>query len=309
MPKVSCASKDAVEVSLGIQEGVIEITKAVVRVHQYPPNRKTGEQGDPFPCVQITAVCCDKNGERTSDDEIKEELALGSLDKFHPGKASGPDDNDPEDQGYEVDSEGNCIYATEDGARLNKRCKWIILADSLEQHGFKPEVLGNGYMPDLVGLKCEVKTEAGYKIPGRTYQKDPTHLVVTRILQFPYDKKKAKAGAGAKAASKPAAAASATAAPAAPAASGEEGIALNMLTAVADEYAGQGDIERKKLQTAVQTKMMRGKVPINMHKPVLALVKDDEWLGRVTTEQEDSPVFGRIVVDFQAGTVAFAEKG
>lgn len=311
MPKVSCAAKDAVEVSLGIQEGVVEIVGAVVKVHQYPPNRRSGEQGDPFPCVQLTVVRCDKNGERISTDEIKEELGIGKLDKFHPGKAENAADNDPEDLGEEVDTEGNCIYATDANSHLNKKCKWILFADSLEQKGFKPEVLQNGYMTDLVGLKVEVKTETLPRTPGYKGDKDPTALVATRILQFPYDKKgKASAKAPAKSQAKPPASASAPAPAATPSTSGtDEEIALSMLGAVADEYAGQEEaIERRKLQTAVQTKLMRLKVPVKQHKGILDLVKNDEWLQAKTAEEDDSPVFGRIVVDFEAATVMFAAK-
>lgn len=313
MPKVSSAAKDAIEVSLGIQEGTIEVIGAIVKVHQYPPSKATGQQGDPFPCVQLKVARLDDKGARLDEDPITEEFGIGKLEKFHPGKADSATDNDPEDVGNELDAEGNCIYAVDDSAKLNKRCKWVLFTASLEAKGFKSEVLANGFMPDLVGLKCHVHSEVQPRFPGSTATKDPTALVVDKVLQFPYEKKgkAAPAAAPVKAAAKAAPAAAATApAPAAPAASSNgsgdaESIALTTLADVATEMAGKSDVERKKLQTAFQTKLMRKGIPVKLHKPALDLVKDDEWLTRITTEDDTSPVYGRMMLD--GDTVSFAE--
>jgi hypothetical protein len=87
-----------------------------------------------------------------------------------------------------------------------------------------------------------------------------------------------------------------------------EALALTLLTQVADDLAGTDSLDRKKLNTAVQAKLMRGKVPIGQHRGVLDLVKDDNWLTRVSSEDENSPVYSRISVDSDAGTVMFAAK-
>jgi hypothetical protein len=315
MPRASMASKDAVDVSFGIQEGVVEIVKAITKVHQFPPNKQSGEQGDPFPCVQLTVVRCDNDGKRTSDDEITEELGVGKIEKFHPGKAAGPDDDDPEDLGDEVDTEGNCIFVANEGDHFAKTCKWIRFASSLEDKGFKPEVLGHGYMPDLVGMVVKVKTDTLPRTPGYTGKKDPTALVADKILVFPYDKKK-----GGKTNSAPAKSTSG-ASKSGPAPAGKkdagtttnpyqgddaEAIAIHALGEMVVEYAGQEGIERKKLQTGVQTRLMRNKVPVKQHPVILGMVKDDEWLRKVTAEDEDSKIFGKISVDFDESTAMFA---
>ncbi len=84
-------------------------------------------------------------------------------------------------------------------------------------------------------------------------------------------------------------------------------MALKFLEETATEFTGK-EIERRKLSTAVQTKLMRGKVPVSQHRGVIDLVKDDEWLRTVTAEDEDSPIFGKLVVDFDSDpqTVQFA---
>jgi hypothetical protein len=309
MPKVSMSAKDAVDVSFGIQEGTVEITKCVTKVHQFPPNKQTGDQGDPFPCVQLTVVRCDSDGKRISEDEITEELGVGKLEKFHPGKADSADDESPEDLGTEVETEGNCIYAVGEGDHFAKTCKWIRFAESLEAKGFKSEVLGRGFMPDMVGMVLKVKTDTLPRTPGYTGKKDPTALVAEKILVFPYDKKKGK-GAPAKGSSSGSGSSTSkteSKSESKPESKGDdaESVALKYLAEVAAEYAGKDGIERKKLQTAVQTRLMRNKVPAKSHPDILGKVKDDEWLTKVTVEDEDSPVYGKIMVDFDESTVTF----
>lgn len=316
MGKVSYASKDAVDVSFGIQEGLVEIAEITSRVHQYPPNSKTGVQGDPFPCVQIKFAKLEKDGSRTDTDVVPMEFPIGKMEKFHPGKANGPDDTEPEDLGTEVDTEGDSIYAVTDGTGLAKTCKWIRFTESLEQKGFKPEVLANGFLPELLGTKVEVKTVTLPKMPNSTSDKDPTALVVTRILHFPYDKN-GKAPAGKKPASpasKPATQSAAAStgkspasAPASPAAVNDDHatIATELVTDFCTANAGT-EQERKKLQAHVQTLMMRNKRPIGMHKPVMELVKSEDWL----TEQagdESSTLYGKLAVDGANIMIAAAE--
>lgn len=319
MPKVSFAKKDAIEVSLGIQEGFIEVIGAITKMHQYPPNKKSGEQSGPFCCVQLEVARLDDKGVRLDDTSIFQEFTVGGNDrnnpgqfKFHPGKAESGADEDPEDMGTEVDVEGNCLFA-EEGSKLNKQSKWIRFTDSLEEKGFKSDVLANGYMPDLIGLKCHVHTITLPKMPNSTSEKENTAIVADKVLQFPYDVKKGKAAAGkaatAAAASKPGPKIVPAAAPvAAPAGVSDdpEVIALEKLTALVNdaEYSGKDGVERKKIQTVVQTKLMRERVNTKLHKPVMDLIKNDEWLTNKTMEDEDSPIYGRIVVDFEAGTAS-----
>lgn len=276
MPKASSAFRDAVEVSLGIQEGNVEVIGAVVRVHQYPPNKKTGEQGDPFPCVQLEFARLDDDFNRLDEDPVKVEYGIGKLDRFHPGIAKGPNDDDPEDAGDEVDTEGNCIYVSDPGSRLNRKCKWMVFVQHLEQAGFKPEILGNGYMPDLVGLKGHVKTITLPKIAGS--DKEPTVLVFDRIVQFPYEKRTKKSAED----------------------KGDdvEAVAREAIAKIMAEKAGQ-ELDWKKFQVLFQTTLMRNRVPNKLHRPALDLLKNNEnWLFKVADELG-------FLVDPELATISF----
>ena len=310
MAKASLSSKDASKGSFGLQEGNVEITAAVCKVHQYPPSKETGKQSDPFACVQLTFRKLDNDGDQLPDEQEEVmEFGIGKLEKFHPGLAKNAEDDDPKDAGDEVDVEGNCIYSVE-GAAIHKNSKWMRLAESLEAAGFKSDVLGTGYLPELVGTKGYVKTIALPRIPGSTAKNDPTALVFDKITEFPYGKPKGKgkasgagvgAGAGAgtavaKASSKPVAA-TVDAEPDDEAA----GHAAAAIRAVAKGMAGQEDVERKKFYNAVHTKVLTTKVPVKLHKPVMALVKG-EW------GQEFGGENALYVMDEDADTITFMEQ-
>ncbi|HEX6825453.1 MAG TPA: hypothetical protein VF077_03970 [Nitrospiraceae bacterium] len=285
MPKVSLSSKDAVAGGLGVQEGLVEIVTAEVRVHQFPPNSKTGQQQDPGAFVVLGMQRLEPtSGERMDEDPIDEFFGIGKLEKFHPGMADSAQDEEPEDQGDELDTAGNCIYAVDDNAKLNKNCKWIRMALSMEECGFKQEVLSIGFMPDLVGTKMIVKTIAIPKMPNSTSEREPTALVCEKIVKFPYEKKGGKgpavvpakqAGKAApgKAAGKPAAAA---------AASNGDGdvdeLSLKVLGGLLEANSGK-TLEMKKFINAAQVKLMRDKIPAKAHKGILEQLKDTEWLA------------------------------
>lgn len=292
MARVSFAVADADNSSgFGIQEGHIEIIGAITKVHQYPPNKNSGDQGEAFPCVQLEFAKTDKDGNRTDEDTVKQEFGVGKLTKFHPGMANGSDDQDPTDQGDEVDTEGNCLFAIDENSKLHKTSKWMILVDSMEAKGFKSEVFANGYMPDLIGLKGHLVSVPGTLFPGSTSKKAPVNLIFDQITVFPYDKKKAAPKAAAKpaaAAGKPAAAAKPNPAPApapsTPAGGDVESIATGILQEFMAELAGQDATPRTKIQSSAATKLMRNKVAVKDHKPVVTLIKDTEWLTKKAEE-------------------------
>lgn len=306
MAKVSFASKDASAGGIGVQEGPVEVMQAEVRVHQFPPNRETGEQGDPAPFVVLSFARLDPtSGERLDEDAIEEMFGIGKLEKFHPGNASSADDDDPEDAGDELDTTGNCIYAVTDGARLNKNCKWIRMSTSLEEQGFKPEVLGNGFMPDLVGLKMVVKTVTLPKMANSTSKREPTALICEKVIQFPYEKKAKGAAGKAAPAAKPAPgkAAPAAAKPAAkPAAAAEESsddMAVTILKAIVEANSGK-ELELRKIVNAAQVRLMREKVAPKNHKPILDQLKDLAWLA------EQAEALESFAVDAEGGTIVIS---
>lgn len=301
MGKASFGSKDAVLVSLGVEAGNVEIVAAISKVHQYPPNKGTGEQGEPFFCVQLEFQQYSDKWVKSDDAPIPMEFGAGKLDKFHPGLATSAEDEEPTDQGDELNVEGNCIAVIQDGAKLNKKCKWIMLTSSLEAFGFKPEILGNGYLPDLIGTRGHVKTIPLERMPNSTAKNDPTALVFDRIDVFPYEKAKGATKAPAKAPAKTVAPAKAgSPAPAASStevSSDDETVAVQMLSEVMKEQAGQS-LETKVLKSKVTAKLMRAKVPVNRHKGITSLVGDPAWLEEKAGEMEFA---------FDEGVVLFPE--
>jgi len=311
MPKAGFAIADGYDLQLGIQEGPVEVLGAVCRIHQYPPNRETGIQGNPFPCVQLEFAKLDPQGNRLPDeDPVKMEFGLGNIEKFHPGQCKGADDPDPEDLGTEIDTEGNTIYTDAADNKINNVTKWMMFAASLEHKGFDRHSLHAAYLPDLIGLKIQVKTEAVEKRAGMTYKREPTSLVVEKIIALPAKQRGKKPVAvppkadKANGAPAPAPAGPVAVPAAASADEAAELIATQTMAEVAAENKGK-TVERKKLQTSFQARLMRNKVPIKHHKQAMDLIKSADWLNQQATDDETSPLFGLLMAD--DASVVFAE--
>jgi hypothetical protein len=273
MPKVSFATKDAVEGGSIFQEGDVEITAAACLAHQFQASRSTGRQAPPTCDVALTFL---RLGEDTPFDEpVMKYYSLGtnSLDRYHPGEAKGRDDQNPRDLGADMDTVGNCIFGV-DGSPLQKPsadgkggCKWMKFVWHLEKLGFNPEILAAGYLPDLVGLRGHLTTEV-VKL-GRQLEKgerDPTVLVFDRIDQFPY-MAKGKA-----------AAAKAPAQPTDNGAGFEAAVdaAMQAMAQLTVQYAGQKSVDLRKVQAAYLTKLVHQ--PPEIQRQARELFKDRNWL-------------------------------
>lgn len=289
MAKVSNSVKDAIKQSFGITEGNVEITNAVSTVFQYPPNKGTGKQSAAFGCVQFTFDVLDKEFNSKGEDPVKVELGWGDLEKFHPGQADSASDDDPTDLGDELEVIGNCIYS--DGSRLGTNTSWIRFTDSMEKQGFKPEVLGNGFLPDLIGTKGHLFTQTLEKWSGYKGEKDPTQLIFDKIVAFPYDKKgkgavKAPAGKPAPTAAKAPTNVAAKPAPAAAeTGNASEDMAKEILSTLKAANGGK-EMDLKSLKSKATAHMMRNKVPVPQHKGVCAHLADADFLTTAAEELE-----------------------
>lgn len=315
MGKMSFATKDASKGGFGIQEGNVEVINACAVVHQFPPNKKTGDQGPANCYIALDLQKLDKNLKPDGTDPERNYYTIGgapfgesNLDTFHPGNAANADDADPEDLGDEDGVEGNCVNCL-DESKFSDRCKWMTLVGSLEKLNFKPDILANGFFPDLIGLKGHIKTEKGEKF-NADQEKDPTFQIFDRIFEFPY-----KAGGKSAPAGKPAVGKTAAAAPAAaPAKPGrriaggkqappppepepepeqegdgeqtpEQAIAISTMEYLAGKHAGQ-TMTIVKLKSNAQTALIKGmvkgadggKIDGKTQKAVLALLEDGEFL-------------------------------
>ncbi len=300
MPRGSLKHEDAMQAGF-IQEGNVEITSSVVAIHQFPPNSKTGVQSDAFTAVRWTVKKL--NEDWSEQDEGASEqinIRLGKVEDMRPGNLTKPDDLDeePEDLGSEVETEGNSLYVEPD-KRVGRN--WAAMEESLRKAGFRPDVIGRCYLPDFNGMKCHLKTIAAGKYKTKDgEEKDATNLVVDKIHTFPYEIKKGKTNA--KVTAKTAAPVTSAKANETPAASNGEGDTLALAKKVLEGRSTQFQAiipngkatKRGVFQMQFAQELMRQKV--SNYKPVLELVKDDEQLIQLATEME-------FMVDLDAGTV------
>lgn len=309
MPKVSFASKDQYEPKLGFQEGWFELIDAKTQVFQYPPNKDSGEQVPPFLAAILTFQKTDEQGKATEDEPLERALRIEKdLNKMRPGNATSRTDSEPSDEGDELDTTGNCIYA-EEGQKINKNSAWAVFCSSLEAKGFKSEIIGEGYLPDLIGLKGHAKAEKGEKrnIGGRDVE--PNYLMVDKITVYPYEAKGKKPAASATsnkapAATKNAAPAAAPAAKqAAPAATAEpnedaDAAATAILAGLASELQGQ-QRDAKKIFSMAYSRLVSDKTrDRKIDKAISDLLKDNDWLTVKAAELD---------ITFEDGVFTFGE--
>lgn len=312
MPKASFAAKDGYEPKLGFVEGNFEVVEACTKVFQYPPNKETQEQYPPFLAAVLMMAKTDEKGNRLDEEPLEKILRIEKdLSKMRPGKCLTRDDQDPIDQGDELDTEGNTCFC-EEGVKINVNSAFLVFTKSLEERGFKSEILGAGFLPDLVGLKGHAKTEKGEKRTFGGREIEPNYLIVDRILERPYEKAAngtAKKGMG-KAGSTAAAGTTGTAAKLQQAA-GKSGIkavdkpeekveekpvekaegnddaadaAIGLLAELSGELAGETR-DKQKLYAMAYARLVRNKDrDKKLDKQVIEYLKSDEWLTEKAAE-------------------------
>lgn len=303
MPKkASFAVKDAAKGGFGMQEGNGELVGAVTRVHQYPVNSKTGKQGPPFLCVELEIAHLDKDWNPIENDEPeKVQYGVGRDKrkvkengdcecKFHVGEARDAEDQNVKDLGHDLGTEGNCLAVLDENSMIHERSKWGLFFKSLEECGFKPEVLANGFMPDLVGLKGHFKTHKGDKFTtDEGTEGEVKCLVLDKISVYPYERKKA-----APAKSRTTAAATTITVTAKPGANGRaEDIETRSaaITALKNTIGNpkhslsrKESVDRASFQKAVMNQMMLDKIKTAVQKPILDLIRDDDSLVELAAE-------------------------
>lgn len=303
MPKASGLPSKAVETQMGIQEGNVEILNAGCKIHQFPASKKTGEQSAPFTCVFLQLQKLDADLEPTEDtpETVYYPLGKDSVSKFHPGTIDGPDDEDPTDEGDDVGTEGNTIYTVSDDAKLNKKCKFIILSESLIKQGVKPEIIDSCFLPALIGIKGHVKTHKMDKIEGS--EKEPTVLIFDKIMTFPGKKGKKAAEPPAKdnkkVSKKPTDDDEND--------SDEAGVddARAIIVKCAKKLKGS-TVTLKKLVQMATTEGIQMKLKSDAQKAVIAKVKSLTWLATEAAD-EDSSLHELFTVDGGDETLEFAD--
>ena len=244
---------------------------------------------EPKCALALTIQGYDAKFQTPTGEPVTEELGAGPLTKFHPGQCDSSDSPDAVDMGEEIGVEGNCLFSI-NGPGPDHKAKVSVFQDSLEDNGF-PKVRLNGFAPNLIGLRAEFQQKMMPKGENYTGKRDPTNLIATKIIQIPGGGATAGTASKAKpasAAAKPnGAPAAATAAPTpvpAPTAAtvdtdAVENAAVAVLQQVGASMAGK-TVLRPLLKTKVMTLLAadRSQFPIEIDKPVQALIGNEEWL-------------------------------
>lgn len=292
MPRVSSAPEDAMHFKGTFSDGWGKIVDAKALVYQFPPDKETGRQ-DPAGlfCELTIQRYQDGDGNRSADQPEQVLLSIqraskdsGTLTLVHPGNyPNGDVSAEPEDCGTELGAEGDTVKALQDGYQFNDKTKYMVFCKSLQEKGFKPEILKHTYFPGFVGLYAFFKTETQKKFRA-DQTSDPTAFVVTQIKEFPYEAKKAAAPAKGKG---KVASAPATAAAPAPATNGDasvEDIASAILIqtlAPAKKGVTLPSLAKLKVEAFMSVSKHKPAVPANIKKQVQEQLGDEEWLAAV----------------------------
>lgn len=285
MPKGLMNPKNAVEsTGGGFREGNIRVDASTFRVHQpWAPEGQTPRQPHLALVWNVARLDEELNPLIETDDGSPtiEELIFGlggkSLAAVHPGGADSPEDEEVEDLGTEVNTEGKTVFMANTDYKLNAKSSCIMLMNSLKEHGFKEEYLDRVWAPDFVGLVAHMKTLLDPDLlqdDGKGGKRGTPYKIVDRMIRAPYDKKPAAAKTKA-----PAAATSAK-----PAKNGDDAAdaAVKALSPILSKLSEDLDGTRltRKALTQKISMLLQGdkKVAPTLHVPILTLVKDNAWM-------------------------------
>lgn len=246
------------------KEGVIRIDSNGYKVHK----AKAGEgQAEAVPATKWAWAVTRMNEDGSAplldehDVELKDELFFSfggkSLPFVRPGKADTMDDEEPEDLGTLEGTEGNTIYLNAPDWTPNEKSGLMMLTKSLASHGVTAEYLNRCWAPDWNGCVFEMKNLPDKGADGKPF----SYKVVTKVIVGPGSQKKGPRAVAAN--GKPADA---------------EAVLAPILHKLSEELDGQA-LTRKAFLNRVRGSLEATKADTKLLVPVLALCKDDKWLG------------------------------
>lgn len=266
------------------KEGNVLVNRSVFKVHKAADMAGQTPKEPVLALVwDVTRLDEDLNPIRTDEgDELKETIVISlggsSLAKAHPGMAESPEQEEVEDLGTNIATEGPTVYVVKEGWFPDKRSGITHLNDSLVKKGFDPKIIDRGWAPDYAGGIYFMKTwidEANKLPPGKDgIERGTPYKVVDKILRFPYEKggkgKSEKAGK--------------TKAAAEDSGNGDGGsekevILTSLMNELTDELDGE-ELSRKAFKARMVAKLNAKEVDPKLHVPIIGLVMDDKWFVR-----------------------------
>ena len=283
----------------GFKEGIRKVVNSMFKV-----DHQEFEGAAPRPPVVALVWTC----ERLDDDldpmvdeatgeamveTLKFPLGGKSLSKIHPAEATGPEDDEPEDAGVEVNTEGPTLFVVDPKWQLDPRSGCAHLMASLAGK-LKEGFLDNVWAPNFIGLVAFLKAvpDEAVKIAGRDGVERPVNYkVVDKVITAPYDGKKGKGKVAAPpAAAEPKGKDKAKGKEASP----EETKLLTILKGIAADMAGE-TLTIKALGTMVSSALNKGG-DTKMLVPVQTVLKSEGWLAKngekvgLTVDEDDKTV-------------------
>lgn len=242
------------------KEGFVRIDSNSYKVHQAP-----GEDAVPATKWMWSVTRLSEGGEEPlldeHDEPVVQELNFSfggkCLPFVHPGRANGPDDEEPEDLGVAIGAEGNTIFLVANDWKPNEKSSLMVLTRSLTAQGIKSDYLNRCWTADWNGCVFEMKTKLGEK--GSDGKEIP-YKVVTKVLVGPGSTKGSKAAASSKGN-----------------ADAEDTFA-EILNSLSAELDGQ-QLTRKAFTNRVRAALEAKKVDSRLLVPILSLCKDEKWLA------------------------------
>ena len=286
----------------GFKEGIRKVVGAAFKV-----DHQEFEGAAPrAPVVALVLTCerldddldpmVDEATGETMVEPLKFPLGGKSLSKIHPAEATGPEDDEPEDLGVEVNTEGPTLFVVDQKWQLDPRSGCAHLMASLVGK-LKEGFLDNVWAPNFVGLVAFFKTvpDEAVKIAGKDGVERPVNYkVVDKVITAPYDGKGKGKGKTAGAAKTEAAATESKAGKAKKEASPEETLLLDILKGIAGDMAGE-TLTIKALGTMVSSALSKGGNTKQLV-PVQTVLKSEGWLAKngekvgLTVDEDDKTV-------------------
>lgn len=268
------------------KEGNIRVSKSVFAVHK-PGNAES--KIAPVTALVWTVDRLDEDLQPLTDDDgnpLVETLNFGtggkSLPNLHPAKGDDPEDEQPEDLGDAIGTEGNTLTLVNPEFRIHEKSSSMVLIKSLAKAGWKEEY-NRMWAPDYKGLVCFMGTFADDTMKMKNdkgEEQSTTYKVVTRIHSAPYEAKKAvkgkptgtpKGGEMAAASDKP-----------------EVVKAVELLKKLVADKDGK-TLTMKAVIVTVSNYITSLKVDPKLQVPILTLFKLDKWLNKHAEELGYTP--------------------
>lgn len=191
---ISLLPEDGIK-GFGINAGLHRVVSSEIQVHQYKPNKTTGEQSEPFVCWAIGYLPIDAAGNAVGEAEVDYgmKIAPGYGEPLSSAKFAPAASPDGPALPLQVGSRGGFVFPIGDSQGLSVNSKVLKYIAQLFEVGFlKERLIASGMdVGILVGTEGDVMTKTtendGTDKKTGAKLKDTKMLVFKSIRRFGYE--------------------------------------------------------------------------------------------------------------------------